>query len=323
MKYGRVPGAGKDISRLVQGAIMLSVETEAENMELLDAAFDAGCTTFDTAHVYGGGDCDRILGRWMNQRGIRDRVVVLGKGAHHNADRKRVTPFDITADIFDVLARMKTEYIDLFVLHRDDPSVPVGPVVEVLNEHKAAGRIHAFGGSNWTVNRILEANAYAKAHNLTPFVMSSPHFSLAEQIEAPWDDCITITGAANHEQRVWYEREHFPLFCWSSLAGGWFSGRLTRENQEEHAETLYMRCYGCEDNWRRLERAAMLARDKGCSVTQMALAYVLNQPYNVFPLVAAYTPAEFKELTAALDISLTPQEMAWLDLRAGHPVEQS
>lgn len=315
MKYGRVPGIDKDISRLVQGAIMFNAESEIERYPLFDAIFAAGCNTFDMAHVYGNGECERAFGHWMNLRGIREELVLLDKGAHHNADRRRVTPFDITADIFDSLARLQTGYIDLYLLHRDDPAVPVGPIVEVLNEHKAAGRIRAFGGSNWSTERVQAANAYAEAHALTPFVASSPHFSLAEQIEAPWDDCITITGPANAHQREWYRQTRFPLFCWSSLAGGWFSGRLTRANQAEHAEELYMRCYGREDNWQRLERAEALGRERGLSAAQVALAYVLNQDYNVFSLVAAYTPEEFAASARALDVVLSPEELAWLDLR--------
>jgi aryl-alcohol dehydrogenase-like predicted oxidoreductase len=314
MKYGKVPGIDKPVSRLVQGTMMLSTENEAEGFALLDTVYEQGCNTFDTAHVYCGGDSDRMLGRWMAARNNRDQVVVLGKCAHHNTDRKRVTPFDVTADLYDVLARMKTDYVDLFVLHRDDPSVPVGPIVEILNEHKQAGRIRAFGGSNWTTARIASANAYAAAHDLTPFSVSSPHFSLAEQIEAPWDDCMTITGAARAQEWEWYRETQFPLFCWSSLAGGFFSGRITRANQAEHAETLYLRCYGCEANFQRLERAEALAKQRGATLTQVALAYVLNQPLNLFSLVAAYTPEEFPGLTPALDVVLTPEELAWLNL---------
>lgn len=313
MRYGAIPGLTKPVSRLVQGAIMLSMESEAEGFALLDEAYAQGCNTFDTAHVYGGGDCDRVLGHWMAERGLRDKVVVLAKGAHHNADRRRVTTFDITADIYDVLARMKTDYLDLFVLHRDDPGVPVGPIVEVLNEHMAAGRIHAFGGSNWSAARLTEANVYAAAHGLTPFSLSSPHFSLAEQIEAPWDDCISITGAGNAQERAWYRETHFPLFCWSTLCGGWFSGRMTRENQADHAETLYMRCYGCEANLQRLERAAELAQERGLTVPQVVLAYVLNQDFNAFALVAGFAPGEFTGLIPALDVAFSAEEMLWLE----------
>ena len=104
MQYVTLPGLKKPVSRIVQGTVMLNSENEAEGFSLLDAVFEAGCNTFDTAHVYGNGDVERVLGRWINSRGIRDKVVILDKGAHHNQDRKRVTSFDITADIHDSLA---------------------------------------------------------------------------------------------------------------------------------------------------------------------------------------------------------------------------
>src|SRR5690348_8362589 len=119
MTYGEVPGVGKPISRLVQGLIQVNVNDEAKGFALLDAAYEAGITGMDTAHIYG--NSDRFLGKWMASRGIREKVVVIAKGAHHNADRKRVTPYDIGSDLHDTLARMKTDYIDLYVLHRDDP----------------------------------------------------------------------------------------------------------------------------------------------------------------------------------------------------------
>src|SRR3712207_5854018 len=148
MQYGAIPGIDKPVSRLVQGTVMISSSDVERSFALLDAIFDLGCTAFDTAHVYGTGDNERTVGRWVRERGIRDQVVIIGKGAHHNADRRRVTPFDITSDIYDSLARFKFDYIDLYILHRDDPSQPVGPIVETLNEHLRAGRIHAIGGSN-------------------------------------------------------------------------------------------------------------------------------------------------------------------------------
>jgi aryl-alcohol dehydrogenase-like predicted oxidoreductase len=316
MQYAEIPGLEKKVSRLVQGSVMLKSREKDQGYALFDAVFEAGCNTFDTAHVYGNGDCERVLGSWINDRGIREKVVILDKGAHHNPDRKRVTPFDITADIHDSRARLKTDYIDLYLLHRDDPAVPAGPIAEVLNEHLRAGHIRAFGGSNWTAARIEEANTYAAEKGLTPFVAASPHFSLAGQIAEPWEDCVSITGAAGASDRAWYRETQFPLFCWSSLAGGWFSGRLTRENRAEHEDTLYMRCYGSEENFVRLERARELAAEKGCTLAQIALAWILNQPYNAFPLVAAYTPGEFADSAAALDIALTEAEIAWLNLEA-------
>ena len=127
MKYGQLPGINKPISRLVQGTIMCSTKEQEKNNDLLDSVYEQGINTFDTAHVYGSGECERSVGAWFNSRGLREEIVLIGKGAHLNQDRQRVTPFDISADIHDSLARFKTDYIDLYLLHRDDPDVPVGP----------------------------------------------------------------------------------------------------------------------------------------------------------------------------------------------------
>src|SRR5207249_9101 len=143
---------------------------------------------------------------------------------------------------YDSLARFKTDYIDLYLLHRDDPTVPVGPIIEVLNEHLKAGRIHAFGGSNWTYQRLQEANAYAAEHGLTPFVASSPNFSLADQIEPPWAGCISISGSQGTAARQWYVQQQMALFTWSSLAGGFFSGRFRRDNLQSFEKYLDKLC---------------------------------------------------------------------------------
>src|SRR5437660_3499940 len=192
MQYGSVPGIDKPISRLVEGTVMIESAKLAESFALLDGVFELGCTTFDTAHVYGSGDNERTVGRWIRERGLREKIVLIGKGAHPNSDRQRVTPWDISSDLYDSLARLQTDYIDLYLLHRDNPAVAVGPIVEVLNEHLAAGRIRAFGGSNWTPERLQQANTYAIEHGLTPFAASSPNFSLADQVQPPWAGCLSI-----------------------------------------------------------------------------------------------------------------------------------
>lgn len=319
MQYGEVTGVGKPIARLVQGTVMLSSKQLDESFALLDAVYEQGGTTFDTAHGYGGGDCERTLGRWVRSRGLRDQVVIIGKGAHHNQDRERVTPFDITADLHDSLARQQTDYIDLYLLHRDDPSKPVGPIVEVLNEHKRAGKINAFGGSNWSVARIQEANAYAAEHGLEGFVASSPNFSLAVQAQAPWPNCVSISGPNAATEREWYHETQMPLFPWSSLAGGFFSGRFHRDNLdsfESGLDKLAVTTYCTEENFQRLDRVQTLAEEKGMTIPQIATAYVLSVPLNIFALVGCRTGDEYRANVAAAALRLSPAEIAWLELRS-------
>ena len=319
MEYGNIEHVSKPVSRLVHGAIMLRVEEAEHWFTVLDDIYATGCRAWDSAHIYSGGDSERVLGMWMEARGNRDDIVILTKGCHHTGDRRRVTPFDIDADIHTSFARLRTDYIDIYVLHRDDPDVEVGPIVEKLNELHEAGRIGAFGGSNWKPYRITEANEYADKHGLKPFTVSSPNFSLAEQYDEPWPDCFTISGPQNAQDRQWYAGQKMPLFTWSSLAQGFFSGRITRSNWEQVKEDFpepVERCYARDDNWDRMDRVEELAQEKDTSVPQVALAYTLQNPgLDVYALIGTFTGDEFSENIRALEIKLTPEEIDWLDLR--------
>jgi aryl-alcohol dehydrogenase-like predicted oxidoreductase len=315
LQYGTIPGVDKPVSRLVQGTVMISTAEQDYSNSLLDEIFARGCTTFDMAHVYGQGDVERAFGNWLRQRGVRDKIVILDKGAHHNADRKRVTPHDIAADIFDSLARLQVEKIDLYLLHRDDPSVPVGPIVEALNEHQEAGRIGAFGASNWTHTRLAAADVYAAEHALTPFVVSSPHYSLAVQQREPWANCVSIAGPEQAEARAWYATQQMPVFAWSSLGGGIFSGRFRPDNLDSFTyywDQVAIDTYASAGNFERLARVEALAADKGVSATQLVLAYALHAPFDLYALVGCRTPAEFEDNIAALSLELSADELAWL-----------
>jgi aryl-alcohol dehydrogenase-like predicted oxidoreductase len=295
---------------------MLREDDPPASIALLDAALEAGITAFDTARHYGQGN-ESIVGRWVRERGLRDQVVIIGKGAHHSPERKRVTPADIAADLDDSLRQFGFDAIDLYLLHRDDPEVPVGPIVEALNGHLRAGKIQAFGGSNWSHERIAEANVYAAARGLIPFVASSPHFSLVEQVEAPWPDCISIAGPGGAEARQWYEREQMPVFAWSSLAGGFLSGGFSRDSPGALPEAVAERArrvYGTDDNYQRLERAGILAEELGLTVPQIGLAYALSQPLNLFTIAGGETREEIALNAAAAGVYLPLETREWLDL---------
>lgn len=319
MKYGNVAGIDKPVSRLVQGTIPLTEDDLPGGFALLDAVFEHGCRTFDTAHSYANGACERVLGAWYNSRGVRDEIVVLGKCAHpvtHGIPR--VTPEDITSDLDISLQRQGTEQIELFVLHRDNTDVPVGPIVDVLNEHKKAGKIGVFGGSNWSAARIAEANAYAADNNLEGFTLSSPNYSLAEQVKAPWEGCVSVSGPAGEEDRAWYIEQGMPIFPWSSLAGGFFSGRFRRDNLDSfdsYLDKLCVESYCVEDNFRRLDRVEEIGARYGLSIPQVAMAFIMSQPIDVFALVGCRNGDEFAMNTEVLGHNLSADELAWLDLK--------
>jgi aryl-alcohol dehydrogenase-like predicted oxidoreductase len=323
MRYGKIPGVNKPVARLIQGGTMLGGDLdEAKSFALLDQVYELGCNTIDTAHVYCGGDSERILGRWIRARGVRDPIVIITKGAAHSADRRRMTPFDLASDLHDSLARLQTDSIDLYLLHRDDPDLPFEPIVDTLNEYLQAGLFRAFGASNWSHERIRAANAYARANGLEPFVVSSPQFSLAESLAEPWPLCVSIGSAGEEAARAWYVQTQMPVLIWSPLASGFFSGRFQRDNLhlfgEREWDRVVLRSYASEANFQRLDRASILAAEKGLTAAQVALAYVMNQPMNIFALVGPHSGDKFRANIEASEVALTPQEMDWLDLKIDH-----
>ena len=303
MKYRRFEPLDRELSQLVLGTTVYRDQPEDVSVELLDAWLELGGTIIDTGREYGMSE--RIVGRWLRERGLGDEIAILSKGAHQDEIRRRVTPADIAADLHESLAELGRDAIDLYLLHRDDPAVPVGPLVECLDEHRRAGLIRAFGASNWTTERLAEANAHAAAHGLEGFSCSSPSLNLARQNEPPWLDCLS---AADPDSRTWYARTGLPLFAWSAQAAGFFAGSPSPDAA---------RVYDSADNRERLRRATELARTRGCSAHHVALAWVLHQPFPTFAIIGPRTVDQLRDSVAALDVELTPDECRWLDLGEG------
>jgi aryl-alcohol dehydrogenase-like predicted oxidoreductase len=324
VRYSSVAGIDKRISRLVQGIPHLNSTDLYRAFALLDAVFEMGCTTFDTARTYQGGDSEKVLGHWIHSRRNRDQVVVISKGCNSPDGRSRVTTEDVRADLAASLRALDTDCIDLYLLHRDNPERPVGPIIEVLNEQVAAGRVRAFGGSNWSQHRIQQANQYAASRGLVPFAASSPHFSLAMQLKPPWAGCISIAGPEQQAARDWYRDSGMPLFTWSSLAGGFLTGHYERGNLEGLdglADRLVIDSYCSEANFRRLDRARTLGQRKGASLSQIAISYVLDQGLNTFALVGCRSGEEFAALADGDELNLTPGEIAWLEAGEADPAD--
>src|SRR5436309_4271957 len=151
MRHDRIALVEKPVSRLAVGILDLTEEHKIE--ALLDAFFAAGGNALDTAWLYHEGAHEKFLGGWLERRGLRDEAVVITKGAH----TPHCTPDAVTPQLSQSLERLRTDYVDLYLLHRDDASVPVGEFVSVLNEQQAAGRIRGYGVSNWTLARVEAA----------------------------------------------------------------------------------------------------------------------------------------------------------------------
>ena len=330
MQYGHIDHVSKPVSHIVFGtatpkmfAAFRSVYGESPDFpqrldaafQLLDDMYAEGVNCFDSSDHYG----EEPLGEWLEARGLHDRVVIFTKGAHHNRWRKRVTDFDILHDVHNSLAKLKTNHLDIYMLHRDDPEVPVGPIVDVLNRCYDEGKIGAFGGSNWTVERIEQANEYAAKHGLQPFTVSGPNFGLADQVEDPWGGgCITTSGPANRAARQWYAENHIPVFAYSTMARGFFSG-LVKSDDPEGAKRIMdepgLKGYAYPENFERLRRCERLAKEKGMTVPQIAMAWIFNQrQLDVYALTAPVEREMMRVNVEASEMPLSDAECRWLDL---------
>ena len=286
-------------------------------VKLLERFLEAGGNTVDTAHIYGFGDSEKTLGRWIQESGRRDELVLITKGCHPAVDRddifgkpwvSRFTPEAMQADLTESLERLHTDYIDLYLLHRDDESVSVGLLVEALNEEQGRGRIRAFGASNWRVERIAEANQYAEDYGLNGFVISSPSLSLAE----PKKMLFPGTLFADEATRQWHRAHQFPLLAWSSLATGFMSGKYKPDdNSNENVSQVYY----SNENFERLSRAQELAARKNTTASQIGLSYVLQQSFPIIALIGPTHVSSLDDALGALDVELTPEEMEYLEMK--------
>lgn len=302
MIYGEIEGVGKPISRLVMGVDNQTAMPHAAVM--FDDFVERGGTTFDTAWVYGAGRCEPVLGRWIEDRGVRDQLVVLGKGAH----TPFCTPEALVSQLDESLDRLRTDYLDIYMMHRDNPAVPVGEFMDVLNEQQRAGRMRVFGASNWSRERLDEAQAYATAHGLSGFSAISNNFSLARMVAPPWAGCLSASDA---EWRTWLTERQLALMPWSSQARGFFTERAAPDN---FSDLELVRCWYSPDNFERRARAEQLARKYEVPTIAIALAYVLGQPFPTYPLIGPRTLAETRTSFDGLRVRLTPDEVAWLNL---------
>lgn len=322
-RYGTIVGLDKPVSRMIFGCAIKPMNQGVRVDKLLDRALELGINAFDTARVYG--ESEASLGGWVRERGNRDKVVLLSKGGHPviefsekgpEVKKRRITRKDIRDDLETTLLKLGVDELDIYLLHRDDPNVPVGEIAEWMDELVKEGKVRAIGSSNWTYQRIAQQRAYAAAHNLTPFTVSSPHYSLAELgCDMYGDGCVTLTGEKNDEARKWYRENPVAIISYASLSNGFFGGKVhgnDYENREQLLDPLSLPAFGSRENFARLQRAEQLAKEKGCTTAQLALAWCFADGMNLFAAAGSTHMERVEENLGALDIPLSKEEADWL-----------
>jgi aryl-alcohol dehydrogenase-like predicted oxidoreductase len=310
----RIPATELDVSPLCYGTATWGTAVDEGQAERLYAAYrQAGGNFFDTAHCYGFweegklGFSERTLGRCIRSRGDSYQVVVATKGGHPDAGAayrrpdRYISPQLIASDITESLDRLGLDRIDLYYLHRDDPRVPAGEIIDMLNAEIGRNRIIALGASNWSVARIAEANDYARVHGKQGFVASQPEWSLAHTNAVP-----PTADPANRylmpADIAWHEGQKMAVVPYSSTARGYFAtgGKAAAKTFDNPTSRA------------RRERAEQLAGQLGVTPTQIALAWLMGHSFPVVPILGTTKIDHLKECLGAAEVRLTAQQVAWL-----------
>ena len=300
-----IPGMTGEISALIIGCD--NRDTLDEGAIVWDAWWESGGNGFDTGFIYGGGVHETVLGQWMAARGIAKEARVVIKGAHS----PYCLPDVIATQLAISLERLQIERAPIYIMHRDNPDVPVGEFLDALNALHDKGLIETFGGSNWSIKRFKEANSYAASKGLQPLKILNNNLSLAVMEKPVWDGCIT----SNTPEMLGFLRKTSTThLSWSSQARGYFlqPGQGTALSPDTTGDV----CFSSEANAERRRRATQLAAEHGVKAQNIATAWVLGQQFPSLALIGPRSPSEIVTTLPAMTVSLSAREVAWLNLES-------
>lgn len=301
---------GRKTSVLCLGTVGLGFDfSQKQSNEILDAYVELGGNFLDTARVYGdftGGVCgisERAVGNWLAARRNREQIIVGTKGGHPELSAMNVGRLDrenLSDDIRRSLDDLMVDQVDIYWLHRDDVSRPVGEILETLNGFLQAGYTRFIGVSNWTTARIREANAYAAAHGMTGFCANQPQFSLARQ-EVMTDPTLYQMDREMYEFHV---ETGMPCVPFSSQAKGFF---IKLHDGAEISDGAKRR-FDSPGNRAIYARLLALSEETGYSVGALSLAYLTCNRFDIFPIVGVSRLSQVEFLREAGDARISLEQ---------------
>ena len=288
---------------------------EGRAREFMDAYIELGGNFIDTARIYGDfasgvqGGSEQVIGRWMEDRHCREKIVLGTKGGHPDPKTMhtgRLSRTEVLSDIQRSLDNLRCDCVDIYWLHRDDPTRPVEDILETLTGLVEGGMTRHVGVSNWTPARILEAKAVSERCGLVKAVANQPQFSLARQVVVE-DDTLCQVDAETYAMHV---QEKLVCQPFSSQAKG-FLAKVDARGEAVLSDKARRR-FLCEENLAVLKRAQALSGETGLSVGAISLAWLTSQPFPTFPIVGVSRMEHVEALKEAGDAVLTAQQRDWL-----------
>ncbi len=314
MEYTNLGKTGLKVSRICLGMMSYGssqwrdyVLDEDEARPIIRAAVESGINFFDTANMYSDGVSEQITGRALRDFAHRDELVIATKVFFKTGEKPNqggLSRAHILTEVENSLRRLGTDYIDLYQIHRWDYETPIEETMEALHDLVRSGKVRYIGASSMWAWQFAKSLYLADLHGWTRFVSMQNHYNLVYREE---------------------EREMLPLcrdqgigvIPWSPLARGFLTGNRTREKSgdtararsDQFAHSMYYR----QEDWEVVDRLVALAEQKERTPAQVALAWLLHQEGVSAPIVGARTQSHLEQAVAAVEIALTPEEIASLE----------
>ena len=320
MKTGRIKTADGYLamSKIVLGASNYGSEiSDGQSYAIMDKYYELGGRCIDTARAYasyipyGSSKSERAVGKWIKDRGVRDEMVVVTKGGHpemRDLHRSRLSWDCLEYDINTSLAVLDMDAVDVYFLHRDDPAVPVSEIMDTLDEFVQRGMTRALGASNWSLERILEANRYALSQGKTPFTVSQIQWNLAHfNREDLLDETLTYL---DREEYSGYLEAEIPVMAYSTQAVGFFSKYLKTGERDLSARA---RMFLNEQNIRKAKKVETLCNQRGCTPAALAISYITSNKLDGYALIGNVKMEHMLDSLSSIDLELDQATIDWLD----------
>lgn len=314
MEYTRLGSTGTKVSRICLGCMSYGtpewrewVLTEEDSMPFFRRAVEAGINFFDTADMYSKGESERVVGKALKEYAKRDEVVIATKvyfpiDDHPNG--KGLSRKHIMDSIDASLKRLDTDFVDLYQIHRFDPDTPIEETMEALDDVVKAGKARYIGASSMAAWQFAKAQYTADLGGLSRFVTMQNHYNLIYREE-------------EREMIPFCEDQGVGLIPWSPQARGFLAGSRTRDKGGQTArsksDSIAQDMYFSDSDFDVLEATQAVAKDKGVSSAQIALAWLMHNPAVSAPIIGATKMKHLEEAIAAVDVELSDEDIARLE----------
>jgi aryl-alcohol dehydrogenase-like predicted oxidoreductase len=313
VEYRTLGQTGLKVSPLCLGTMQFGWTADsALSQRVLTAAFDAGITFIDTADIYSrwadgnpGGVAEQIVGDWMKQNAVPREKVILASKVRGNmgggVEDEGLSRNHILKAVDNSLRRLQTDYLDLYQAHWPDTKTPVEETLRAFDELVKQGKVRSVGASNYSAWELMQALWDADRNGLTRYDSLQPHYNLVHRDEF------------ERELSAVCKTYNLGVLPYSPLAGGFLTGKYRRNLVPISARAGGAKRYFCERNWALLDQMDGLAKEKHSSISQIALAWLLADPFITSPIIGANSVEQLKDNLGALDVHLTPVEKSLLD----------